>query len=86
MKKKGKEHLPFPIEGKHQRFLLSVDGTHGQTVSYTAEWHKAEWEENVLNNQAVRTLRLAIDTKKKHHQLVFHALDEGVVLDQMVVY
>ena len=32
------------------------------------------------------TLRLAIDTKKKHHQLVFHALDEGVVLDQMVVY
>ena len=75
----------FPIEGKHQRFLLSVDGTHGHTVSYTAEWHKAEWEENVLNNQAVRTLRLAIDTKKKHHQLVFHALDEGVVLDQMVV-
>lgn len=74
-----------PHEGKEQRFELTLDGNNAQTVSYTAQWHKEEWEENVLTNQAVRTLRFSISPKKKH-RLAFKALDEGVVLDQIMIY
>lgn len=74
-----------PIEGNKLRFELSLDGKERHIVNYAAEYHKAEWEQNVLSNQSVRRLAFAANRKRKH-LLAFKALDEGVILDQIVVY
>ena len=50
-------------------------------VSYT----HLEWKENVLRNQAIRKVTLPIN-KQASHKLVITALDEGMVLDQVILY
>ena len=75
----------FPIVGNQLRFELSLDGKLQQTVNYAAEYHKSEWQQNVLTNQAVRRLTFVLSKKRKHF-FCFKALDNGVVLDQIVVY
>ena len=40
---------------------------------------------NVLRNQAIRKIVLPVSGKKSH-QLEIKALDEGVVLDQVMLY
>ena len=44
-----------------------------------------EWKENVLNNHTVRTYRFKVGNRKKN-SLVIRALDQGIVLDQILVY
>ena len=75
----------FPIVGNQLRFELSLDGKSQQTVNYAAEYHKSEWEQNVLTNQAVCRLTFVL-SKKRKHSLCFKALDDGVVLDQVIIY
>ena len=74
-----------PIQGVQLRFSLSLDGCYPAIVSYETYDRSEEWKENVLRNQAIRTLRLPI-AKKIMHKLVFKALDEGVILDQIVLF
>ncbi len=74
-----------PVEGTKLRFSLSVDGSVPMIVSYETYDRSEEWKENVLRNQAIRTLVIPI-AKKDVHKLVFAALDEGVVLDGIVLY
>jgi hypothetical protein len=38
----------------------------------------------VLRNQAIRRFRFAVNNKRKH-TLTIKAMDEGIVLDQVVV-
>lgn len=73
-----------PVEGGHLRFLLAVDDTE-YAVSYATQGRSEEWKENVLRNQAVRRWVFPIGKEDKH-RLTIKALDEGVVLDQILLY
>lgn len=74
-----------PVEGDQLRFAVALDGRVQSTVAYETEGRSEEWKENVLCNQAVRRLILPV-TPGKSHELVFSALDEGVVLDRICLY
>jgi hypothetical protein len=74
-----------PMDEKQLRFTLSVDKSASQTVSYETKGRSEEWKENVLRNQAIRKVKLPVN-KRKSHKLVIKALDEGVVLDQIMLY
>lgn len=74
-----------PLDEKQLRFAISVDEAVPQTVSYETKGRSEEWKENVLRNQAIRKVTLPIN-KQASHMLVITALDEGVVLDQVILY
>ena len=74
-----------PLDEKQLRFAISVDEAVPQTVSYETKGRSEEWKENVLCNQAVRRMVLPV-ARKASHRLIFTALDEGVVLDQIYLY
>lgn len=74
-----------PLDEKQLRFAISVDEAVPQTVSYETKGRSEEWKENVLRNQAIRRVTLPIN-KQASHKLVITALDEGVVLDQVILY
>ena len=74
-----------PVEGERLRFTISLDGSATEAVSYETKGRSEEWKENVLCNQAVRRMILPV-TRKTSHRLIFTALDEGVVLDQIYLY
>lgn len=74
-----------PIHGGQLRFSVSIDKKNVQTVSYETQGRSEEWKENVLRNQAIRTVKLPV-SKRKSHKLVIKALDEGVILDQIMSY
>jgi hypothetical protein len=75
----------YPLDEKQLRFAISVDEAVPQTVSYETKGRSEEWKENVLRNQAIRKVTLPIN-KQASHKLVITALDEGVVLDQVMLY
>ena len=74
-----------PLDEKQLRFAISVDEAVPQTVSYETKGRSEEWKENVVHNQAIRKVTLPIN-KQASHKLVITALDEGVVLDQVILY
>lgn len=74
-----------PLDEKQLRFAISVDESVPQTVSYETKGRSEEWKENVLRNQAIRKVTLPIN-KQASHKLIITALDEGVVLDQVILY
>lgn len=74
-----------PVKGKHLRFILGWDGQETSPISYETEGRNEEWKENKLRNQSVKNILLPV-TRKKRHQLSIKALDEGVVLDQIIVF
>ena len=74
-----------PLDEKQLRFAISVDEAVPQTVSYETKGRSEEWKENVLRNQAIRKVTLPIN-KQASHKLVITVLDEGVVLDQVILY
>lgn len=74
-----------PLDEKRLRFAIFVDEAVPQTVSYETKGRSEEWKENVLRNQAIRKVTLPIN-KQASHKLVITALDEGVVLDQVILY
>ena len=74
-----------PVRGEQLRFSISLDNAAPQVISYETKGRSEEWKENVLRNQAIRKITLPVFGKKSH-QLVIKALDEGVVLDQVMLY
>lgn len=74
-----------PVDGNQLRFTVSLDGKVMQSVAYHTEGRSEEWKENVLRNQAVRRFILPVG-RGASHRLVFAAVDEGVVLDQIFLY
>lgn len=74
-----------PVHGQRLRFSISLDGAEPEVISYETKGRSEEWKENVLRNQAIRKVLLPVSGKKSH-QLVVKALDEGVVLDQIMLY
>ena len=71
-----------PVDGKQLRFSVALDGKKTSPIHYETKGRSEEWKENVLRNQAIRKVYLPVKKKKKH-QLVIEALDEGVILDQV---
>lgn len=74
-----------PVHGDKLRFSISLDGAEPEVVAYETKGRSEEWEENVLRNQAIRKIVLPVSGRKSH-QLVIKALDEGVILDQIMLY
>ncbi len=73
-----------PVSSPQLRFTLSVDGGDHVAFAYETYDRSEEWKENVLNNQAVRDTLLQLG-KEGTHRLTLTALDEGVVLDQVLL-
>ncbi len=73
-----------PVEGGSLRVSVSLDGSSPVEVPYQTHGRSEEWKENVLRNQAVRRLRLPLGGGGSH-LLEIAAMDEGVVLDQVLV-
>lgn len=67
------------------RVAISLDEDKPQIVEYQTQGRSEEWKKNVLRNQAIRKILLPMK-KKKQHQLVIKALDEGIVLDQIRIF
>lgn len=67
------------------RFSIALDNCAPQVVSYHTKGRSEEWKENVLGNQAIKKIVLPISSKKKH-KINIQALDEGVILDQILLY
>ncbi len=74
-----------PVHGDKLRFSVSLDGAEPEVIAYETKGRSEEWKENVLRNQAIRKIVLPVSGKKSH-QLVIKALDEGVILDQVMLY
>lgn len=74
-----------PVHGEQLRFSVSLDGSKPEVIFYETKGRSEEWKENVLRNQAIRKIVLPVSGKKSH-QLVIKALDEGVILDQVMLY
>ena len=74
-----------PVHGDKLRFTVSLDGAEPEVIAYETKGRSEEWKENVLRNQAIRKIVLPV-TGKKSYQLVIKALDEGVILDQVMLY
>lgn len=74
-----------PVHGDKLRFSVSLDGAEPEVINYETKGRSEEWKENVLRNQAIRKIILPVSSKKQH-QLVVKALDEGVILDQIMLY
>lgn len=74
-----------PVHGEQLRFSVSLDDATLKVFSYETKGRSEEWKENVLRNQAIRKITLPVSGKKSH-QLVIKALDEGVILDQVLLY
>ncbi|WP_196939850.1 glycosyl hydrolase 115 family protein [Sphingobacterium pedocola] len=73
------------VDGKKLRFGIAVDDQPMQEVSYKTEGRSEEWKRNVLRNQAIRVVKLPVGAAGKH-RLQIKALDEGVVLDQVMIF
>lgn len=73
-----------PVDGNRLRIAVSLDDGQPVVLSYETVGRSEEWKENVLRNQAIRKVTFSV-CKKEQHRLVVKALDEGVVLDQVVL-
>lgn len=74
-----------PVHGDKLRFSVSLDGAEPEVIAYETKGRSEEWKENVLRNQAIRKIVLPVPGRQSH-QLVIKALDEGVILDQVMLY
>lgn len=73
------------IEGDSLRFRLSFDRHATAPVNYETYGRSEEWKQNVLRNQARRRFRFPLSNTRKRHRLTLQAMDEGIVLDQIVI-
>lgn len=73
-----------PVNGNKLRFALSLDGAPAVVREYQTEGRSEQWKVNTLQCQARVIITLPI-AKLKKHTISIEALDEGVVLDQLIV-
>lgn len=73
-----------PVNGNDIRYAISVDGETPQIVSFKTEFRSETWKINVLRNQSVNISNHKL-TKPGEHTITVYALDERVILDQMML-
>ena len=74
-----------PVEGTQLRFTIALNKEETLPIHYETKGRSEEWKENVLRNLAIKRVVLPV-RKRKTNRLVIKALDEGIVLDQVLVY
>lgn len=75
-----------PVEGKLIRYEIAVDEQTPQQVDYHTYDRSEEWKNNVLTNQAKRTVKIKLNPSIQSHQIKIKAVDEGVVVDQIKIW
>ena len=73
-----------PVNGNDIRYAISVDGEAPQIVSFKTEFRSETWKINVLRNQSVNITHHKL-TKPGEHTITIYALDDSVILDQMML-
>ena len=75
-----------PVHGKNLTFALLLDGEEIGLYNYETYDRSEEWKQNVLRNQALRTVTLALPRGMgSSHTVTIKAMTEGVVLDDLYV-
>lgn len=77
--------LPNHPISKNLRIEVSLNRACAQQLSYQTQGRSEEWKKNVLRNQAIRRITFPVMEKGKQ-QLMIKAMDEGVVVDQVILY
>ena len=72
-----------PADTGDLRFSVSIDGGEPHVFSLKEPFRYERWKQNVLRQQAVRELHVAIS--KGHHTLIIKALDHHIILDQWML-
>lgn len=72
-----------PVGSNQLRIEVAFEGETPVELAYQTYGRSEEWKENVLRNQAIRTVVLPV--KANRAMLHITALDEGVVLDQITI-
>ena len=65
------------------RFSVSIDDGAPQVLSIKEPFRSEQWKQNVLRQQAIKTLPVTLEKGK--HRLIIKALDNHVVVDQWMV-
>lgn len=73
-----------PTDGNELRLAVTLDKMASPVADFAAQPGTADWQENVVRNQAICRYRFPFD-RRKSHQLVLTALDEGIVVDQVLL-
>ncbi len=72
------------VEGKSLRFSVALNKKTLQTFDYETAEFSSEWKANILRSQAIKTIKLKA-TDLSDDKLKITALDEGVVIDQIIL-
>lgn len=73
-----------PVNGNDIRYAISVDNGKPQVVSFKTEFRSEDWKKNVLRNQSVNVTYHKLN-KAGEHTITIYALDDGVILDQIML-
>lgn len=79
--------VPFwPLyAGVSNRIAVSVDGGESQVFENKFKEYDLTWKNQVLRNGAPCHLQFAIDKTKSSHTVTFRALDEGQMLQKVII-
>lgn len=71
-----------PNDNGDLRFSVSIDGAEPAIYSLKEPFRSERWKQNVLNGQTVRDTKVSLS--KGQHTLTIRALDDHIVLDQII--
>ena len=75
----------FPLNKNFEmRYAVSVDGGPITQVNFKTAGRSEEWKQNVLSNNASRTIKVP-GLKAGKHRLTIYMIDPGVIIDHMLI-
>ncbi|MCD8237258.1 MAG: glycosyl hydrolase 115 family protein [Prevotellaceae bacterium] len=77
--------LPVHATDGNLSVAISMDGSAPVITDFATKGRSEEWKQNVLSNEAVRSVRLPYPAHRKKHTVSVLPLSEGIVLDRMEV-
>ena len=79
--------VPFwPLyPGRGNAVAISIDDAPQQVFSNPVAEYLRSWKDQVMRNGARCTLRFAVDASRKEHTLRLHAVDEGQMVQRVIV-
>jgi len=73
------------VNGEKLRFAVSINDSEEQIYEIQTVGRSEEWKENVLTNRTIRGIKY-FNSGSDKLQINIRALDEGIVLDQILIY
>jgi len=79
--------VPFwPLyAGKSNRVAVSIDGGVEQVFENQFKEYSRTWKDQVMRNGVSCRMHFAVDKSKHRHTVTFRALDEGQMLQQLII-